>query len=103
MDPLQTEFKFFHNLHNPFTIYQFYWRRTPPQSPLLRLGGKLPVVQYDALARPPRHCATKVTNLRRTNGAFVAFALKDHFVAYKSIDLEDAETIDPAVPAASRN
>jgi len=99
MDPLQTEFKFFHNLHNPFTIYQFYWRRTVTQCLLLRLGGKRAGRQYDALVRPPRHCATKVTNLRRTNGAFVAFALKDHFVAYKSIDLEDAETIDPAVAA----
>jgi len=103
MDPLQTEFKFFHDLHYPFTIDQFDWGCAVTQSLLLRVGGKRAGRQDDALVCSPRHCATKVTNLRCTNGAFVAFTLEDHFVAYKSIDLEDAKAIDPAIAAASRN
>jgi len=53
MDPLQTEFKFFHDLHYPFTIDQFDWGCAVTQSLFFASEENVPVVKMMPLSARP--------------------------------------------------
>ena len=70
---------------------------TVPDSLALGLGREGTCRQDDALVCPTSHGAAEVSDLRRTDGAVVALALKQHAKADEGIDLHDAVPIESAV------
>lgn len=84
-----------------FAVNEFDRMRTVSARLVVRIACKESRSNENALVGTPHHRTTKVTNCGRTNRAFVAFTLKNHFKAQKRINFKHTFTINSTVSRPS--
>ena len=73
------------------------WRHTVARSLPPRFHGERASRNNDALVRTARHCATKITDMRRGYRFLVALALEEHLERNQWIDLQRSIAVDALI------